>query len=86
MVSEVDSVNKLNSLREDILTKKLKAYDTMFKTSFSFGVSQFHENDSLIDIIELADRKMYDDKIAIKQRVTIASKYFCKFTISHLFV
>lgn len=70
MVSEVDSVKKLNSLREDILTKKLKAQDTMFKTSFSFGVSQFHENDSLIDIIELADKKMYDDKITIKQRVT----------------
>jgi diguanylate cyclase len=69
-VSETDAVNKLNALREEILTKKLKAHDTMFKTSFSFGVSTFQGNDSLIDIIELADKKMYDDKITIKQRVT----------------
>jgi diguanylate cyclase (GGDEF)-like protein len=69
-VSEMDALDKLNSLREGILSKKLKAHDKMFKTSFSFGVSTFHENDALIDIIELADKKMYDDKIAIKQRVT----------------
>jgi len=69
-VSEMDALNKLNRLREDILTKRLKAHDTMFKPSFSFGVSKFQENDSLIDIIEVADKKMYDDKIAIKKRVT----------------
>jgi len=69
-VSETNALNKLNGLREDILTKKLKAHDTVFQTSFSFGISKFQENDSLIDVIELADKKMYDDKIAIKQRVT----------------
>lgn len=69
-VSEMDAVNKLNSVREEILSKKLKAHDTMFKTSFSFGVSKFQKNDLLINIIELADKKMYDDKIAIKKRIT----------------
>ena len=69
-VSETDALHKLHSLREDILSKKLKAHDTTFKPSFSFGVSKFQANDSLIDVIELADKKMYDDKIAIKKRVT----------------
>ncbi|MDD2780076.1 GGDEF domain-containing protein [Sulfuricurvum sp.] len=69
-VSERDALNKLTSLRENILSKKLKAHDTMFRTSFSFGVSAFQERDNLIDIIELADKNMYDDKIEIKKRVT----------------
>lgn len=69
-ISETDALHKLHSLREDILSKKLKAHDTTFKPSFSFGVSTFQAQDTLIDVIELADKKMYDDKIAIKKRVT----------------
>jgi len=69
-VTETEALDKLNDFREDILTKKLKVQDSVFQTSFSFGVNKFQEDDSLIDIIELADKKMYDDKRAIKQRIT----------------
>jgi len=69
-VTEADALDKLNDLREEKKKKKLKAQDSVFQTSFSFGVSTFEEDDSLIDIIELADKKMYDDKKAIKQRIT----------------
>jgi len=69
-VSETEAVDKLNNVREEILSRKLKAQDAVFQTSFSFGVSKFQENDNLSSVIELADKKMYDDKIAIKQRIT----------------
>ncbi|MDD5051455.1 MAG: GGDEF domain-containing protein [Sulfuricurvum sp.] len=68
-VSEEEALKKLHSLRENILTKKLKAQAIMFRPSFSFGVSTFQVYDSLIDIIELADKNMYNDKTVIKQRV-----------------
>ncbi len=65
---EID--NQLNSLREDILNKKLKAQQTSFKISYSFGMHQFKENEILSDVIEIADKDMYKDKIQIKKRVT----------------
>ena len=38
--------------------------------SFSIGVYEFEEGDSLSTVIELADKNMYTDKVKIKQRVT----------------
>ena len=60
----------LHTTRETILTKKLKAHDTTFKTSFSFGVTPFQNGDALTAIIEYADKNMYEDKVAIKKRIT----------------
>jgi len=62
--------SKLYNLREDMIKKKLKSKDSSFKVSFSFGITEFNEDDTLNDVIELADKNMYDDKIEIKKRIT----------------
>ena len=62
--------SKLYNLREDITKKKLKSKDSSFRVSFSFGVTEFNENDNLGDVIESADKNMYNDKIEIKKRIT----------------
>jgi len=64
------ALKKLDTLRESIISKKIKAGDDKFKVSFSFGAYQFKENDKLSSIIELADKNMYKDKLQIKKRVT----------------
>ncbi|MCX6051290.1 MAG: GGDEF domain-containing protein [Campylobacterales bacterium] len=69
-VSKEGAINQLNELREDIITKHLKAKESLFVVSFSFGVEEFKINDKLSTIIELADKNMYDDKIKIKERIT----------------
>ncbi len=69
-ISVSKALSTLNSLRETIITKKLKAQESSFRVSFSFGASEFHTGDDLAETIENADKNMYDDKIKIKQRVT----------------
>ena len=59
----------LDELRESVIAKKLKANETMFRTSFSIGVTPYSEGDNLADIIHKADQNMYDDKTAIKKRI-----------------
>jgi diguanylate cyclase (GGDEF)-like protein len=65
-----DAKKFLNKLRDDILSKKLKANKEMFTLSFSFGVTEFQENDNLSEVIDRADKNMYDDKIQIKKKIT----------------
>lgn len=60
----------INQIRESIISKKIKTGDISFRVSFSIGTYEFKEGDSLPDIIELADKNMYNDKIKIKQRIT----------------
>jgi diguanylate cyclase (GGDEF)-like protein len=60
----------LNSLREEILSKKLKANESSFHVSFSFGVTKFESGDNLSTVVALADENMYDDKKEIKKRVS----------------
>lgn len=60
----------LHELREDILSKKLKAHKSTFNVSFSYGVVGFKKNNSLSKIIEEADKNMYEDKQNIKKRIT----------------
>lgn len=67
--TEKGTLAKLNAAREDLLTKHLKIKDISFKISFSVGVEEFKKGDNLSEIIEKADRKMYDDKAEIKKRV-----------------
>lgn len=69
-VSLEDAHIKLHQLREDTLSKKLKAKNSFFKSSFSFGITTFEAHDSLFNILESADQNMYDDKRIIKTRVT----------------
>ncbi len=65
-----DSINSLNTMRENVISKKLKAHDKMFRSSFSFGIYKFQKNNALTEVIEQADKEMYHDKIEIKKRVT----------------
>ena len=60
---------ELNSIREVIITKKLKAHNTVFRTSFSIGVCSYTRGDDLGETIEIADKDMYEDKLKIKKRV-----------------
>ena len=61
---------KINRIRESIITKKLKAGAASFRVSFSIGTYEFEEGDSLDNVIELADKNMYNDKVKIKKRIT----------------
>jgi len=60
---------KLKDLREDMLKKHLKAKDAEFRISFSLGVMEFAKGDKLDEVVDCADKDMYDDKIAIKKRI-----------------
>jgi len=68
-INQKEAIKKLNHLRETIISKKLKAQTNSFKVSFAFGVAEFKEGEHLTDIIEKADKFMYDDKIKIKQKI-----------------
>lgn len=67
--TENSTLLKLNTARENLLTKHLKIKDISFRVSFSVGVKEFKKGDSLSDIIEKADINMYNDKAEIKKRV-----------------
>ena len=65
-----NAILKLNKIRDSILSKQLKVKDESFRVSFSIGAQEFKKDDTLIEIIEKADKDMYEDKIKIKKRVT----------------
>jgi len=59
----------LNALRDSVITKKLKAHESIFTASFSFGIAVYGKNEKLNQVIERADKHMYQDKIEIKKKV-----------------
>jgi len=60
----------LHNIRENILKKKLKAQEATFHVSFSVGVTHFEKGEMFSQVLELADKNMYEDKLQIKKRVT----------------
>ncbi len=68
-INEERALKTLNDIREKIITKKLKAHNTTFRTSFSIGTQKYISGDSLSKVIEEADKNMYEDKQNIKKRV-----------------
>ena len=68
-VSSKKAIANLNTIREEVMSKKLKAQNDSFHISFSFGVSEYKADSILSDVIEDADKQMYKDKIEIKKRV-----------------
>lgn len=66
---EETALSKLNAIREDILKKHMVVKDASFKISFSLGVKEFKAGDSLNEVIEQADKNMYQDKVKIKMKV-----------------
>jgi len=69
-IPEEKIISLLEKIREGVLSKKLKAHNDTFRVSFSFGIAKYKENDALAQVVEEADKNMYDDKIDIKKRVT----------------
>ncbi|WP_457749810.1 GGDEF domain-containing protein [Sulfurimonas sp.] len=69
-ISEQKAITILNKIRENVISKKLKAHNDAFRVSFSFGIAKFKKNDELAHVIEKADKNMYNDKMEIKKRVT----------------
>lgn len=69
-VNENEASKVLNSLRESLIAKKLKAHNTLFRTSFSIGICSYSAGDNLGQTIEVADKNMYEDKQEIKKRIT----------------
>ncbi|WP_457743591.1 GGDEF domain-containing protein, partial [Sulfurimonas sp.] len=59
----------LNKLRDTVITKKLKAHESTFTASFSFGIAPYKKGERLNQVIERADKDMYQDKIEIKKRI-----------------
>jgi len=57
---------QMKDLQNQISSKKLKAHDTTFHTSFSFGIAPFHSGDQLAHVIQEADNEMYQNKQLIK--------------------
>ena len=64
------AIDNLEKIRENVLSKKLKANDSKFTVSFSYGLTTYASGSDLAHIIELADKNMYEDKLQIKKRVT----------------
>jgi len=69
-VSKDSALNKLHKIREEIIHKKLKANDSSFRVSFSYGVVEFKKDETFSYVVEAADKNMYQDKIEIKKIVT----------------
>ena len=68
-VKTAQAKKTLMEIRENILKKKFKSIEKTFTVSFSFGLQAFDQGSSCVNILEAADRNMYEDKIAIKQRI-----------------
>ena len=68
-INEERALKILIDIRENIITKKLKAHNTTFRASFSIGAYKYVSGDSLAQAIETADKNMYEDKIKIKKRI-----------------
>lgn len=60
----------IHSIHNSITSKKLKAKNGEFRISFSIGLSEFKKGDNLSDIIEIADKDMYENKKDIKKKIT----------------
>ncbi len=67
--SQTEAQKKLHECRESLLKMALKYNNTSFKTSFSYGIHPCTEEEYFPEALETADKKMYEDKKAIKERI-----------------
>jgi diguanylate cyclase (GGDEF)-like protein len=63
-------VSRLHKIHSYVIHKKLKAKNGEFKVDFSLGISQFTTKNSFSEILEKADKKMYENKEQIKHLST----------------
>jgi diguanylate cyclase (GGDEF)-like protein len=64
------SVTKtLTKIRNEIHGKILKAKDSEFRVSFSFGADSYKADETFENVTERIDKIMYDDKVNIKKLI-----------------
>jgi diguanylate cyclase (GGDEF)-like protein len=54
--------NYYASLREKLSNTKLKVKEDKISVSFSYGVSEFKKGEEFKEVVDVADRRMYEDK------------------------
>ncbi|WP_373072882.1 diguanylate cyclase [Sulfurimonas sp.] len=62
-----DVFSRITKINDFVTNKRLKAKDGEFKVSFSIGISQFKIDDVFSNILEDADKKMYENKEEMKR-------------------
>ncbi|WP_457598952.1 GGDEF domain-containing protein [Hydrogenimonas sp.] len=67
--ADEDADTKLRKCRESLLKTALKYNDHAFKVSFSYGIHDCVKHENFSEALEGADKKMYEDKRAIKERI-----------------
>ncbi len=66
-ISEVRDV--VNIMRELHLKRKIRTVGEEFNVSFAYGIAPFHKDQRFDQVIEQADRELYEDKVTIKERI-----------------
>ena len=61
--------NLLHTMRELLIKSTFKHKHTKFKTSFAFGIINYSANNDFSEVLENADKELYEDKEKIKQRL-----------------
>ncbi|WP_345979580.1 diguanylate cyclase [Sulfurimonas sp. HSL3-2] len=65
-IKQVETILQKN--REQIMKKELQFKENTFKTSYSYGITDFKANDNFQDILTVIDSLMYEDKEKSRQR------------------
>jgi len=66
-ISEVRDV--VNIMRELHLKRKIRTVGEEFNVSFAYGIAPFHKDQHFEQVIEQADRELFQDKTMIKERL-----------------
>ena len=69
LFDSADGAEQIDECRESIISKKLKYNDHTFVVSFSYGTYDCEEGEHFNEALKEADKKMYEDKEAIKKRI-----------------
>ncbi len=69
LFNSADGAEQIDECRESIISKKLKYNDHTFVVSFSYGTYDCEEGEHFNEALKEADKKMYEDKEAIKKRI-----------------
>jgi len=69
-INEIKAAKKMQLSRKELLEKKLKFSGRTFYISFSYGVAEAEEGDDFTEILDRADKRLYQDKKAIKEKTT----------------
>ncbi len=66
MHKEKELEKVLHTVNSNLKSTNLKHQDKVFTVDFAFGITKFSKNNSFKKILEVSDKKMYDNKKSIK--------------------